>query len=435
VKEMKLFGSAIVNELGHLEIGGCSTTDLVKQYGTPLYVMDEAHIRQQCQLFNKSFSSERIKTEVLYASKAFLTIAMCKLIKEENLSLDVVSGGELYTALKANFPVEKIYFHGNNKTNSELEMAVKNNVGTIIVDNLNEANLLASICQSYDKQMNVLLRVNPGIEAHTHEYISTTKNDSKFGESIFSEDTFNIIKSIDDSQYLNFRGFHSHIGSQIFEAESFYRQVAIMMTYLKTVKRNVDVETHELNLGGGFGIYYVEGDTPIDLKTFLQELLERVENDAVGLNIPIPKVLIEPGRAIVGNSGVTLYTVGSTKTTFGQKKYVFVDGSMADNIRTALYDAKYEAALANRMNDCCEEVYTVTGKCCESGDILVKSALLPIPNKDDILTVFSTGAYNYSMSSNYNHLTRPAVVFVKDGFARIVVKRQTYEDLIRNDIE
>ncbi len=432
---MKLFGTTIINEKGHLEIGGCCTMELVKKYQTPLYVMDEAHIRNQCRLFKESFISDKVDTEVIYASKAFLNLAMCKLINEEGLSLDVVSGGELYTALKAHFPVERIYFHGNNKTEEELHMAVKHDIGTIVLDNQYEAHLLSEICEKHHKHINVLLRVNPGIEAHTHEYISTTKNDSKFGESIFSEATFELIKWIDDHEFLNFRGLHSHIGSQIFERESFYRQLGIMMTYIKTVKQNVNVCIDELNLGGGFGIYYVDGDTPFDINIFLKELLEKVENDASGLNIPIPKILIEPGRAIVANSGTTLYKVGSTKKTYGGKHYVFVDGSMADHIRTALYDADYEAVLANRMNDEIEENYTVTGKCCESGDILVKTAKLPKPNPKDILAVFSTGAYHYSMSSNYNLMTRPAVIFVKDGSSRVVVKRETYTDLLRNNIE
>jgi diaminopimelate decarboxylase len=431
---MKLFGTALTNNQGHLEIGGIDTIELVKQYQTPLYVMDEEQIRQNCRLFKNEFTSEDVETEVIYASKAFLTLAMCNLIDEEGLSLDVVSGGELFTALKANFPPKRIYFHGNNKSDEELKMAVKAQIGRIIIDNVDEIGRLEMISQELNQVASVMLRVNPGIEAHTHEYISTTKNDSKFGESIFDEQIFEIINRIDASPWLDFKGIHSHIGSQIFEEASFYNQINVMMTFVKTVFENTRVSIDELNLGGGFGIYYVEGDAPIRLNEFFKRMLEQVKEIAVRYHVKAPKVLIEPGRAIVANTGTTLYTIGSTKKTYGGKNYIFVDGSMADHIRTALYQAEYEAGLANRMQDGNEEIYTITGKCCESGDLIIKSINLPKPVKGDILAVSSTGAYHYSMASNYNRLLKPAVVFVNNGNSRLVVKRETYDDLIRNDI-
>jgi len=431
---MKLFGTMEINELGHLEIGKCDSIDLVEKFGTPLYIMDETLIRDRCKLFKSGFSSEDIDTEVIYASKAFLTLAMCKLIEEEGLSLDVVSGGELYTAIKAGFPTQKIYMHGNNKIEEELTMAIEAGIGRIIVDNRHELDLLESICQSLDKDISILLRVNPGIEAHTHEYIKTTKNDSKFGVSIFSDEIIDIIGKLKNSKYLNFKGFHSHIGSQIFQEESFYEQITVMMEFVKKITVKCGITISELNLGGGFGIYYSKGDTPIELDEFLKNILYKIKDKARELEIVKPKVMIEPGRTIVANAGTTLYKVGSTKKTYGGKKYVFVDGSMNDNPRTSLYGARYEAAIANRMSEENEDTYTITGRCCESGDIIVKDATLPHANIGDIVAVSSTGAYNYSMSSNYNRLPKPPVVFVRNGETRCVVKRETYEDIIRNDI-
>ena len=431
---MKLFGSMNINKEGHLEIGGIDTVTLAKTYGTPLYVMDEAHIRHMCGLFKEHFQLEGIETEVIYASKAFLTLAMCRLIAEEGLSLDVVSGGELYTAMKANFPLEDVYFHGNNKSNEELKMAITNGVGRIIVDNEEEVWRIEQLCQTLDKKVNILIRVNPGIEAHTHEYIKTTKNNSKFGLSIFKVSTFELIEAISKSPYITLKGFHSHIGSQIFEVESFYEQVRTLLVFMKEVIERCQVEIEELNLGGGFGIYYTEGDQPIELDSFFKSLLNKTSENCKTLNIKCPKMMIEPGRAIVANAGITLYEIGGTKETFSGKNYLFVDGGMNDNIRTALYQASYEAAIANRMNDEHEKEYTVTGKCCESGDILVREVMLPTPQVGDLLVVGSTGAYNYSMASNYNRLLKPAVLFVKEHEARVVVKRETYEDLIRNDV-
>lgn len=431
---MKLFGTMNINNMGNFEIGKCDVTDLVKQYGTPLYVMDEELIRNNCKLFNGNFSMKGIDTEVIYASKSFLNLAICKIIKEEGLSLDVVSGGELYTALKANFPPNKIYMHGNNKTEEELVFAIKSGVGKIVVDNRQELELLEIICEELDKDIDVLLRVNPGIDAHTHKYIQTSKNDSKFGESIFSDDIYCVINKFQMSNRVNLKGFHCHIGSQIFEENSFYSSALVMIEFMKEIQTQCNFTTEELNLGGGFGVHYSEEDEQMDIKKCLNNLLGLIKDGIENMDMSIPKLMIEPGRSIVANAGTTLYKIGGTKQTYGGKQYMFVDGGMTDNPRTALYDAKYEAVVANKMNCKYGEMYTVAGKCCESGDIIIKNIELPKVERNDVLAVLSTGAYNYSMSSNYNRILKPAVVFVKGGESRIAVKRETYEDLIRNDI-
>ncbi|MEJ8554813.1 diaminopimelate decarboxylase [Tepidibacter sp. Z1-5] len=431
---MELFGTMNINNRGNLEIGNCDAVNLVKEFGTPLYVVDEELVRNNCKLFNESFSVKEIDTEVIYASKAFLNVAICKIIKEEGLSLDVVSGGELYTALKSNFPPNKIYMHGNNKTEDELVFAIKSGVGRIIVDNRQELELLEILCEELDKNIDVLLRVNPGIDAHTHEYIQTSKNDSKFGESIFSDDIYSVINKFQTSNRLNLKGFHCHIGSQIFEENSFYSSALVMIEFMKEIENKCNFITKELNLGGGFGVRYSDEDDQMDIKKCLNNLLRLIKDGIENMNMSIPKLMIEPGRSIVANAGTTLYKIGGTKQTYGGKQYMFVDGGMTDNPRTALYDAKYEAVVANKMNFEYEETYTVAGKCCESGDIIIKNIELPKVERNDVLAVLSTGAYNYSMSSNYNRILKPAVVFVKDGESRIAVKRETYEDLIRNDV-
>jgi diaminopimelate decarboxylase len=423
-----------INNKGHLEIGGCDTVNLVKEFGTPLYVVDEELVRANCRLFKKYFSMEGIQTEVIYASKAFLNLAICKVIEEEGLSMDVVSGGELFTVLRANFPKEKIYMHGNNKTVDELFMAVNSGIGRIIVDNKQEFNLLEGLCSTLKRKVDVILRVNPGIEAHTHEYIQTSKNDSKFGESIFTDNIYTFINQIKNSKYINLKGFHCHIGSQIFEEESFYLTVDVMLDFIRKAKDKCGFITEELNLGGGFGIYYSYGDRPINLENCLKNMVKLIKEKTEELHINMPKLLIEPGRAIIANSGTTLYKVGGIKKTLSGRKYIFIDGGMTDNPRPALYGAKYSGYIANKMNYSPEDFFTITGKCCESGDIIIKDIKLPYVEKEDIIAVFSTGAYNYSMSSNYNKHLKPAVIFVKNGESKLTVKRETYEDLIKNDI-
>lgn len=431
---MRLFGTSKINEKGHLTIGGCDVVDLAMQFGTPLYIIDEELVRKNCSIFREGFTADDMDTEVIYASKAFINLAMCKIINEEGLSLDVVSGGELFTALKAGFPPEKIYMHGNNKTSHEIEMAVKAGIGRIVVDNLLELELIEEVCRALNKSVDILLRVNPGIDAHTHAYIQTSKHDSKFGESIFGENIVSMLQLLKDSRNICLKGFHCHIGSQIFEEESFYSEADVMMNFLAELKEKTGFVTEELNLGGGFGVYYSKGDRPVELKVCLKNMLEIVKKQAASLGIKQPKVMIEPGRSIIANAGTTIYEVGGVKNTYSGRNYIFVDGGMTDNPRTALYDAKYDAIVANKAAEASAAEFTVAGKCCESGDVLIRDIELPMAEKGDILAVLSTGAYNYSMASNYNRIPRPAVVLVKDGNARLAVKRESYEDIISNDI-
>lgn len=429
-----MHGTMGVNALNHLEIGGCDASELAAEYGTPLYVMDEALMTAQCALFKNAFQSEGVTTEVAYASKAFLTLEMCRFIDAQGLSLDVVSGGELFTAMKAKFPADRIYFHGNNKSMDELTMAVEHSVGTIIVDHAYEVVQLERVCEVKGQRVNVLLRINPGIAAHTHEYIQTANPDSKFGMFKDTQETLNLIQKLMDSHWLNLKGLHYHIGSQISETDSFLKGADVMCTYLTDLQKRIGFTAEVLNMGGGFGVYYTEEDATPDLAAFLPVFAKSVAAHLQKANYTCPKLVIEPGRSIVANAGTTLYTIGAVKQTAGGKTYVFIDGGMTDNPRPALYEAVYEAALANRMEDAVTQVYAVGGKCCESGDILIHSVELPSPVAGDLLAVSVTGAYNYSMASQYNRNCKPAVVWVKAGGSRLVVKRESYEDLIRNDI-
>lgn len=432
---MKLQGTMRVNEKGHLEIGGCDAVELANKFGTPLYVMDEEQIRRNCRNYYNAFTQrEDIKGKVIYASKTFLTLAMCKIIEQEGLGLDVVSGGEIYTALNAGFPMEKIYFHGNNKTPQELELAVKSQVGRVVLDNLYEMELLNHIAGELGRKADVLIRITPGIEAHTHEYIQTGQIDSKFGLVMSNGQGMEGIQKALTMDNLNLVGIHCHIGSQIFELESYKHAAQIMMEFAAEIKKVTGFEIKELNLGGGFGIYYHEGDEPASVDEYAKLVLDTVVEKSGEVGIPIPTVIVEPGRSISGPSGTTLYTVGSIKNIPSIRKYVAVDGGMTDNIRPALYQSKYEATLANKVNEACEEVVSIAGKCCESGDMLIWDINLPKVESGDILAVSATGAYNYTMSSNYNRIGRPAVVLVNSGQAEVIVKRETYDDLIRNDV-
>lgn len=430
---MKLFGTMKI-ENNTIEVGGVSVGDLAKEFGTPLYIIDEENFKSTIADFKYNFLSNKLKTNVIYASKALLNLYIAQIIDRAGLSLDVVSGGELYTALEAGFPADRIYFHGNNKLEKELRMAIESNVGTIVVDNDLEVEILSDLLKEYKKTQKVLLRINPGIDAHTHEYIKTSKNDSKFGVSIFDEYTLEIIKRIHRDEFLDFRGLHCHIGSQIFQEESFLKESETMLDYIATIEKNENIPFLELNLGGGFGVYYTQEDTPFDIGAFLQRFIRHIEDYSEKNNLSLETVDIEPGRSLINNSGSTLYTIGGVKTTFGGKKYIFIDGGMTDNIRPALYQAEYEAVIANKASNKKEIEYTVAGKCCESGDILIKDIHLPVVERGDLLLINSTGAYNYSMSSNYNRIERPAMVFVEKNKAKLVVKREEYQDLVNHDI-
>jgi len=388
----------------------------------------------QCRTFINNFKSSKFNTEVLYASKAFSCLEVLRIASREGLGVDVVSLGEIHTAYKAGYDMRRAYFHGNNKTREELQYALEVGVGTIVIDNDYEYEMINEIVRESGNTVDVLLRINTGIDAHTHEYIKTAKDDSKFGYSVYDESIYDLITDINKQSNLNFVGFHSHIGSQIFEKTSFFEAVKVVMEFTRRVQERLGLAISVLNLGGGFGVYYTQEDSPFELAEFLREYIEVVERESDNFGLDLTKVVIEPGRSLTCNAGSTLYSVGGVKKTFAGREYVFVDGGMADNPRYALYKAKYEAMLANKMNEEADTTYTVAGKCCESGDMLVMDAKLPKAEQGDLLLVSSTGAYNYSMSSNYNRLPKLPVVFVKDGTSRLVVKGETLEDLIRQDI-
>ena len=430
---MRLFDGMTV-ENGELNISEVGVSELKAQYGTPLYVYDENMLVNQCRTFINNFKSSKFNTEVLYASKAFSCLEVLRIASREGLGVDVVSLGEIHTAYKAGYDMKKAYFHGNNKTREELQYALEVGVGTIVIDNDYEYEMINEIVRESGNTVDVLLRINTGIDAHTHEYIKTAKDDSKFGYSVYDETIYDLIADINNQSNLNFVGFHSHIGSQIFEKTSFFEAVKVVMEFTKKVQERLGLTISVLNLGGGFGVYYTEEDRPFELAEFLREYIEVVERESDNFGLDLAKVVIEPGRSLTCNAGSTLYSVGGVKKTFAGREYVFVDGGMADNPRYALYKAKYEVMLANKMSEEADTTYTVAGKCCESGDMLVMDANLPKAEQGDLLLVSSTGAYNYSMSSNYNRLPKLPVVFVKDGSSRLVVKGETLEDLIRQDI-
>lgn len=417
-----------------LYFDGCDTVELAKEYGTPLYVMSETAIVEKCREIRETFLNRYERTRAAYASKAFLTLSMCKIIEREGLCLDVVSGGELYTAMKANFPSEMIEFNGNNKSVEELELAVDYKIGRIIVDGLDELSLIEEICKEKNKRVNILYRITPGIRSDSHDYIVTGKKDSKFGIPLDNEVIIPAVEQAIKSSYVNFMGFHFHVGSQLHNNESHIKALDTLLKLIKDTFDKFDFVTPELNVGGGFGIRYTEEDDKKPYEYFLDPMMEKIEKFSRKLNIRRPEVVIEPGRSVVGEAGITLYTVGSIKDIKGIRKYVSVDGGMTDNIRPALYQAKYEGLTANRAEEARTEVVTISGKCCESGDILIKNAHVPNLKRGDIFAVFSTGAYNYAMANNYNKNPIPAMVLVKDGKSELIVKRQSYEHMIENEL-
>lgn len=431
---MYLYGTGRVNDRGHLEIGGVDTIELIKQYGTPLYVYDIALVRERARGFKKTFEKLGIPAQVAYASKAFSSIAMIQVAEQEGLSLDVVSGGELYTAIKANFPTERIHFHGNNKSEEELQMALDYKIGCIVVDNFSELILLEEICAKREQKVHVLLRVTPGIEAHTHDYILTGQEDSKFGFDLMNGQAESALKQAIKSEWIDVLGLHCHIGSQIFQTTGFILAAQKIIGQLKAWQESFGYQPKVLNLGGGFGIRYTEEDEPLPASQYVEEIVLEVQAQIADSSLKMPEIWIEPGRSLVGDAGITLYKVGSEKVVPEVRKYLAVDGGMTDNIRPALYEAKYDAVLANRPLDEVEETVSIAGKCCESGDMLIWDLPLPKSGRDDVLAVFCTGAYGYSMASNYNRIPRPAVVFVENGEARLVIKRETYEDIVHLDL-
>ena len=424
-----------VNEKNHLVIGKNDTTELAKEFGTPLYVLDEDLLRENCRVYknaiDKYYGGNGL---ILYANKALCTVHTCNVAKEEGLGVDVVSGGELYTALKAGFPVDKIYFHGNNKTTDELMMAVENGVGHIIVDNMYELERLNEIAKEKGIVQNIMFRIKPGVDAHTHSFIQTGQIDSKFGVALENGEAFEIYETAHKMSNVNPDGLHCHIGSQIFDVEPFMKAAEIMMNFAGDLKDKLGLEIKKLNLGGGYGIRYTENDDPVQYDEYIKHVSEVVKTVADKRGLDVPFILMEPGRSIVAPAGITLYTVGSVKDIKGVRKYVSVDGGMADNPRYIMYESEYTAVVANKANDAKTDKVTVAGKCCESGDLLLKDTMIAPAQSGDILAVLATGAYNYSMASNYNRIPRPAMVAVKNGEAKIIVKRETYEDIIKNDV-
>ncbi|SEH82447.1 diaminopimelate decarboxylase [Halobacillus karajensis] len=422
------------NERGQLMIGQVPASELAEHYGTPLYVYDVEKIRTKARAFVRTFEESGVAAQVAYASKAFSAVAMLQVANQEGLSLDVVSEGELHTALEAGFPVEKIHMHGNNKSIRELEMAVKHQIGCIVVDNFYEIELLQTILKEQNKKIDVLLRVTPGIEAHTHDYILTGQEDSKFGFDLTSGQAEEAFMKVQDDSNIRMSGLHCHIGSQIFETSGFEMAARKLFKTLEGWRERFDYEASVLNLGGGFGIQYTKDDEPLGLDQYAYALINEVKRLSTQYNYPMPEIWIEPGRAIVGEAGMTIYTVGSIKEVPEVRTYVSVDGGMTDNIRPALYQAKYEAALIEKMDEKAEKEYSIAGKCCESGDMLIWDVALPKIEHGDRLAVFSTGAYGYAMANNYNRFQKAAVVFVENGEHQLVVRRESYQEMTRLDL-
>lgn len=426
-------GTMRINENGHLEIGGCDCVELAKKFGTPLYVMDETLIRENCRRYKKAFAQNYpAETRICYAGKAFLNLAMCRLIEEEGLYLDVASGGELFTALQAKFPPERIYMHGNFKSEEELTLAVRHKIGRVVVDCMEELERLNSIAERKGVIAEILLRLTPGVEAHTHEYIRTGQIDTKFGFHIENGIAFEAVRKALSLKHLKLHGFHCHIGSQIFEIEPYRIAIEQMFSFAEIVRSETGFSMHELNLGGGLGVRYTPEDDPPSIEIFVSEICQAVKEFADKYKFDFPILAVEPGRSIVGEAGTTLYTVGVVKEIPNVRTYVSVDGGMSDNPRPALYGAKYFAVVANKASQPANKVVTVAGKHCES-DILIKDIALSDLQPGDILAVFTTGAYHYSMASNYNRFPKPAVIFVEEGKAKLAVRRETYDDLLRCD--
>ena len=419
---------------GILYFDGCSTVDLAKQYGTPLYVMSEGDIEDKMREIKTCFLDKYPNTRAAYASKAFCTMAIYKICEKEGFCIDIVSGGELHTAIKAGFPAERIEFNGNNKLPHEIEEALDYGIGRFIVDGLQEVALIEAICKEKGKIANILFRVTPGVAASTHDYITTGKKDSKFGIPLDEDVFFPQVEAAIKAEHINFLGLHFHVGSQLFDNAPFLQALDIILDKVAEIKKRFDYDIKELNLGGGFGATYIDEERK-PYAYFLAPMMERIEAFFTELGVERPAVVIEPGRSIVAEVGLSLYTIGSIKDIRDIRKYVSVDGGMTDNIRPALYQAEYEGLVANKASEPKDDKVTICGKCCESGDILIKDCMITGTAKaGDLFAMFSTGAYGFSMASNYNSNPIPAVVLVKDGKSELIVKRQSYDDMIKNQV-
>ena len=426
---MRPIGFKVINNEAYIH--EYKLSDLAKEYKTPLYVMDEQEILERISDYKEGLKSDKFSSSIVYASKAFLTTEFCKLIDQNGLFMDAVSLGDLYVINQANFPLSKVVFHGNNKSIDELEFAIKNKIGYLVIDNLYELEQIIEITNNLKEEVNCLIRVNPGINAHTHKYIQTALYTSKFGESIYDLDTIDkMMKIITSSNYIKLYGFHAHIGSQIHEKNAFILEVDKMVDFQNKVMNDYNVILPVLNLGGGFGIKYEYEEKAIPTKEVCSSLKNKLEDKLKETSSLINHIMIEPGRSIVGNAGMTLYTCSQIKPTFGKKNYLFIDGGMTDNIRPSLYGATYECDVVNKMNNPKNVLVDIAGKCCESGDLIRTDVLIPKIDHNDVLVVYSTGAYNCSMFSNYNNMLKPAVLLVGKEI-KILSKRENLVDLTR----
>lgn len=413
---------------------GLDTIELAKKYGTPLYLVSENIIVQKIREIKDDFLSKYNNTFAAYASKAFLNKEMARIVKAEGIGMDVVSGGELYTTISVDFPMENIIFHGNSKSTAELTMAVEHNVGRIVVDNLDELHKLNYIAKKFDKKVNILFRITPGVTIDTHKYIQTGQVDSKFGIPLIKDTIYGAIEEAISLENINLLGFHFHVGSQLHGTKSHLEAIGICFGIMREACNKLNFITKELNVGGGFGVKYVDSDYSRSISFFMDPIMKSIKTHCENYDLLMPKIIIEPGRWITADSGITLYTVNSTKEIPGIRTYVSVDGGMTDNPRPALYNAAYKAIVANKYGEDRTNLYTIAGKCCETGDILIWDLESPKIEPGDIIAVMGTGAYNYSMSSNYNRNPKPPVVMIKDGESRVIVKGETYQDILRNDI-
>ena len=426
--------TAETNGLGHLVVGGCDVVDLVSEYGSPLYVYDEATIRARCREYVGGLTAIAPDSLDIYATKAFANAGIFQILAEEGLGLDVVSGGEVALAHRSGFQMERVYFHGNNKLTDEMELAVELGVGRFVVDNLYELGRLDALGRRLGVRLPALIRVGPGVEAHTHDYRKTGILDSKFGIPISTGQAETAVIEATQARGIELLGLHAHIGSQIFEITPYVETIRIVLQFAREMRQRHGLQLREFSPGGGWGISYTDEDDPLSADEVARTVGQAVQSIAAEQGLATPRIIIEPGRSIVGQAGVALYTVGAIKDIPSVRRYVSVDGGMADNIRPALYGAVYQPLVANRMNDAPTETVTIAGRYCESGDLLVKDARLPHLAPGDLLALPASGAYNLAMSSNYNMALRPAVVLVTGGQARLIRRRETYQDLLSTEV-
>ena len=419
------------NAAGHLEIGGCDVVDLAREHGTPLFIYDEQTLRDQCRAYHSAFGALTGLYEIVYASKAFSCRAMCELVAQENLSLDVATGGELAAAHAAGFPPDRIYFHGNNKSPAEIELGLDLGIGHFVLDSFEEIARLESAAAARGQRQQVLVRVTPGVRPNTHDFIQTGQQDSKFGFGLADGRAHEAVRRLHEAPHLELVGVHAHIGSQIFEMDSYRREVEVLFVAIAEWRRDFGFECCIFNIGGGLGIRYTAADQPSSIAEFAAVSVAAVREGAERHGMTVPKLFVEPGRSIAGKACVTAYTVGTVKVIPGVRTYVAVDGGMSDNLRPMLYDSRYEAMLANKATAAETEVVTVAGKHCESGDVLVRDVHIAPPEAGDILVTPSTGAYGYAMANNYNAQPRPAVIMVAGGEARVIIERETWDDVLR----